>query len=76
MDELKQRQLLLRNLEDAGCDCATIEQFFKLQNEGRKAEQLRLLFRHRASLLDRVHVGQHMIDCLDYLIYSMENEEI
>ena len=38
----------------------------------KRQEQLRLLRQHRAALLDRLHVSQRQIDCLDYLIYHME----
>ena len=63
-------QLLLRNLKDAGCT-KDIQEFFRLGQEGRQQEQLRLLATHRATLLDRLHVSQRQIDCLDYLVYQM-----
>lgn len=69
---MTEEQIVLRNLKDAGCDDTTINKYFKLKNEGREKEQLRLLLLHRASLLDKVHAGQQMIDCLDYLIYSLK----
>lgn len=72
MNEMTEEQIVLRNLKDAGCDDTTINKYFKLKNEGREKEQLRLLLLHRASLLDKVHAGQQMIDCLDYLIYSLK----
>ena len=75
MNGLTDEQLLLRNLTDAGCDDSMIEQYLKLKKEGREKEQIRLLSLHRASLLDRLHVSQHMIDCLDYLIYQMEHKQ-
>lgn len=71
MNEMTEEKLLLRNLKDAGCGESVIEQYFKLREAGKKTEQLRLLSVHRASLLDRVHVSQQMIDCLDYLMYTM-----
>lgn len=74
MNEIPERTRLLRNLKDAGCDETTIQKYFELQKEGRRQEQYRLLSLHRASLLDQVHVSQHMIDCLDYLIYTMKKE--
>ena len=64
-------QLLLRNLKDAGCTKADIQEVFRLGQEGRQQEQLRLLATHRATLLDRLHVSQRQIDCLDYLVYQM-----
>ena len=76
MNEISERTRLLRNLKDAGCDEPTIQKYFELQNESKRQEQYRLLYLHRASLLDQVHVSQHMIDCLDYLIYTMKKEKI
>ena len=75
MNEMSKETQLLRNLKDAGCDEAPIKSFFQLQSEGRRQEQYRLLSMHRASLLDKVHVSQKMIDCLDYLVYTMKNEK-
>ena len=66
---------VLCNLRDAGCDETMMKQFFRLQKDGRRQEQYRLLSMHRAQLLDRLHVSQHMIDCLDYLIYAMKKEQ-
>lgn len=75
MNEMSKEAQLLRNLKDAGCDEETIQKFLQLEHQGRYEEQFRILSLHRASLLDRVHVSQHMIDCLDYLIYSMKKEK-
>lgn len=69
---IPEEERLLQNLRDAGCDEAAIQKFFQLQNEGNPREQLRLLSLHRAALLDRIHTCQHMLDCLDYLIYSVK----
>ena len=75
MDEISAQTRLLRNLKDAGCDEAMIQKYLQLQKEGKRREQFKLLSLHRASLLDRVHVSQSMIDCLDYLVYSMKKDE-
>lgn len=71
MGEIPAQIRLLRNLKDAGCDEATIQKYLQLQQEGKRQEQLRLLALHRASLLDLLHVDQNRIDCLDYLLYNM-----
>lgn len=63
--------LLVQNLKDAGCSKADILRFLQLEQEGKQREQLRLLAAHRSSLLDQLHVSQHQIDCLDYLVYRM-----
>lgn len=75
MGEIPAKTRLLRNLKDAGCNEAMIQKYLQLQKEGKRQEQFRLLALHRASLLDQVHVSQSMIDCLDYLVYSMKKEE-
>ena len=72
---LTEEQLLFRNLKDSGCDDDSIRQFLKLKKEGREKELMRLLSAHRADLLDQVHTSQHQIDCLDYLIYTMERRK-
>ncbi|HJC67348.1 MAG: hypothetical protein KHX49_12160 [Lachnospiraceae bacterium] len=74
MGEIPERTRLLRNLKDAGCDEAMIQKYLRLQEEGKRQEQFRLLSLHRASLLEQVHASQNMIDCLDYLIYTMKCE--
>lgn len=71
MEKINEEQLILSNLKDAGCDDILIKQFYKLKEKGHKEEMKRLLLTHRASLLDKVHTGQRMIDCLDYLIYNI-----
>lgn len=76
MNEISEKDKLLRNLKDAGCDEATINQYFQLQKEGRRQELYLLLSRHRALLLDQIHTSQHRIDCLDYLIYAMKKAQI
>lgn len=73
---MTEEERILRNLKDAGCDSDTIQKFFYLKEKGRQKEQLRLLARHRANLLDKLHVSQSMIDCLDYLVFQMEKEQI
>lgn len=66
-------QLLIRNLKDAGCPEADIQRFLKLGQAGKQQEQLRLLSIHRANLLNQLHISQRQIDCLDYLVYQMNN---
>lgn len=73
MNGISDESGIIRNFKDSGCDEETIRKFLKLKRENRTQEQYRLLSLHRASLLDQVHVSQHMIDCLDYLIYTMKN---
>lgn len=75
MNEMSDEARLLRNLKNAGFDEDAIQRFLGLRKDGRIQEQYKLLSIQRASLLDQVHVSQHMIDCLDYLVYSMKKEK-
>ena len=64
--------LLLRNLKDAGCSPLSIERFLCLHRDGRLREQLHLLARRRTALLKEIHGNQKKVDCLDYLIYRLK----
>lgn len=60
-------QVIIQNLEDAGCDSETVEEFLALEEQGKTEEQLKLLARQRQRLLDQVHKEERCIYCLDYL---------
>lgn len=75
MSEISEESKLLCNLKDAGLDENTIQKFLELRGSGKTGEQYRLLSLQRASLLERLHADQYMIDCLDYLVYSMKKEQ-
>ena len=72
-DELED-QALRDNLRDAGCGGKMVEKFLALEAEGEREAQLRLLFAHRKLLLKRLHREEQRIDCLDYLVYNLENQ--
>lgn len=74
MNGISAEDRILRNLKDAGCGDDVIKKFFQLRQAGRTKEQAKLLYMQRAALLDRVHAGQKMIDCLDYLVYELKKE--
>ena len=75
MNGLPEEQLLLRGLKDAGFDDTAIEQYLRLEAEGREKEQFRFLAAHRTKLLDEVHLSQEKLDTLDYLIYNKERNK-
>lgn len=77
MAEIKKERIfkIRRNLSDAGCDGPLIEEFLMLEQKQRRKEQYQLLARHKFSLLEKLHLEQYQIDCLDYLVYSMEEED-
>ena len=68
--------LLYQNLMDAGCDRETAQQCLCLARGNRTADLQRLLSRHRAALLDRVHENQNRIDFLYYLLYEISKNHI
>ncbi len=74
-ERTKQEQALVANLADAGCDKEQIEQFMDFLKSGRKEAGLSLLAKHRRFLLDCYHADQKKIDCLDYLIYKMNQNQ-
>lgn len=66
--------ILHQNLIDAGCSEETINLCMDLAQANKQADILPLLSKHRAALLKTVHSGQHQIDCLDFLVYSMKKD--
>ncbi len=63
---------IYQNLLDAGCDQQTTEQCMTFVKDGKCADMLPILTRHRKSLLGAIHKGQEQIDCLDYLLYKIK----
>lgn len=80
VDECNFEAAVIKNLADAGCDSQTIERYRAL--EGRsgcracvRREQIRLLQQYRKRLLEELHGCQSRLDCLDYLIYRLKQDE-
>lgn len=71
---LKQREATITNLKDAGCTQDFIDRFMRLAEQCKTKELFAMLAEQRASLLEITHKSNHMIDCLDYLIYRMKKE--
>lgn len=69
-----QEEALIQNLKDAGCDAQIITAFVDDLESGKMMEGLKLLVKHRRSLLDALHKDQKQIDCLDYLIYQLKKQ--
>ena len=64
---------LAQTLRDAGC---TEEAAKTLMADVRDSRRLlELLARHRADLLDEVHRCEKKIDCLDYLVYRIKQNQ-
>ena len=66
------REVVIQNLEDAGCGPGMIEDFLGWFDKGQQEKQLELLGHHRERLLGRVHKDEKRISCLDYLIYQIQ----
>ncbi len=62
------------NLADAGCGAELIRQFDELVRTGNRRALRQLLDSHRQALLNDIHAGQKRLDCLDYLIYRMNEQ--
>ena len=73
MDETNKEFLMRRNLTDAGFPESEITKIISLLEEGRETAVHRILAQQRTNLLNTVHENQKRIDCLDYLVYDMNN---
>ena len=73
MDETNKEFLMRRNLTDAGFPESEIANIISLLEEGRENAVHRILAQQRTVLLNTVHENQKRIDCLDYLVYDMNN---
>ncbi len=66
---------MIQNLKDAGCGSQTIEKVCKLYNNGQVQDAIKMLRKHRCSLMDSMHESQGKVDCLDFLVRRMEKEK-
>lgn len=64
---------LRRNLLAAGCSKRFITEFEACLGDSRRCVQM--LAEHRQALLDRIHREEQQISCLDYLVYTMKEEQ-
>ena len=64
--------LIYQNLQDAGCDIQTTEDCMSFAKSGNLKGMLPILQQYRKVLLGSVRSGQKKIDCLDYLIYTIQ----
>ena len=68
--------ILHQNLVDAGCSKDLIETCMELAKANKWKRLLPLLAKQRINLLDSVHDRQKQIDCLDFLVYSINKKHI
>lgn len=72
--EDNQKEILIENLHDAGCNKQIIDEFFILLEKNQFEKIYELLRKHRKSLLETIHKNQKEIDILDYLIINLKNK--
>lgn len=65
-------QIFLENLHDAGLKEETIEKALRYFRKQDDVQQLCLLTKERCRLLEKLHVDQARMSCLDYLIYQVK----
>ncbi len=61
-------------LNDIGCGNRETEKILKQIADGNLQEAIHLLRIHRKTILGNLHESEKQIDCLDYLVYSLEKE--
>lgn len=66
---------MIQNLKDAGCGSQTIEEVLRLYRNGQVQDAIKMLRKHRCSLMDSLHESQGRVDCLDFLVWRMEKEK-
>lgn len=64
-----------RNMLDAGFAIPAITQFLEMEQKHCRQEQYRLLSCQKAALLQKLHRIQYKIDCLDHLVFVMQQED-
>ncbi|MDO4285296.1 MAG: hypothetical protein Q4C60_08150 [Eubacteriales bacterium] len=67
-------QILYQNLKDAGCGQQMIQKCMALVQDNKKKELMLELSRYKKYLLTLVHDHQKEIDCLDYLVYTLNKQ--
>lgn len=75
MEPYHSEDAIIQNLKDAGCDQATIQIFLTDFHRGEQSKGIRLLEKHRRTLLDDLHLEQKRIDCLDYLLFTLQKQQ-
>lgn len=66
---------MIQNLKDAGCREQTILRVQRLCENGKIADAVIVLRRHRCDLMKCLHAYQEQIDCLDFLLRCLEKEQ-
>lgn len=73
MKKEQDRDAMVRNMRDAGCDHREVECFCEYMAQKNRKEEILILEKHRELLLDEIHEIRHSIEELDRLLYKGEN---
>lgn len=68
--------MIYQNLKDAGCDDVLTKKCMSILESGDAGDMLPLLKKYKHGLLSKVRKEQQQIDCLDFLIYKLQKENI
>lgn len=60
-------------LANIGCDKSVMEQLLK--DGMNKRNMLNILYKQRISALDKLHLSQDKLNCIDYLIYQIRKAD-
>ena len=69
------RQVVIQNLQDAGCTQKMVQRIMTQLEEDDFEELSKLLEQHRSCLLNLIHDKEKQIDCLDYLVYQVKRNK-
>lgn len=72
MAESSERETVMQNLRDAGCNRVLIKNFMNCYDKEEKEQQIKMLEEHRSKLLYQVHKEEREIFCLDYLLCQIQ----
>ena len=61
-------------MKDAGCNKEIITKICRLYADGQMQDAVKVLRRHRCSLMEQLHESQNRVDCLDFLVRQMERK--
>lgn len=69
---LGNRKEIVQNLKDAGCSDEFIDEFFNISKKNKSEKSvIKLLYNYKKFLLKGLHDSQKKIDCLDFLIFKI-----
>lgn len=62
-------------MKDCGCSQKETDEYLQLAAKGSTQEQIFFLKRHRNRIMEKLHIAAKQVDCIDYVIYELEQED-